>query len=570
MADLKPLGSEKLQGDEKIKRILELTYYNPNKSEKQTVNAEYLSESINGVYGIVKEKDGYYVKKGLNESSLDYIGGMFMKNKNRFHSYKEALKRLELLKGQERLLQEDTKYMLKVNKGNPASAPSPADEAIPAEPVPTDDVAGLPPDAGMTDPSAEPNPEDMGTDTPDMDGEDEGGDYLKSIQKLTGKLGEKLRDNMDQMESDDLKYVLNSVISAIDLNKLDDSDKEEVSAQLDGDEDMGDEDMGDEETPNMEMPPPTGNETEMGEIDALEELINTPLDLSDDGSKPYDEVDEIDEPDGKKTYSGAMKNTLDYDPGLTTDPNDPDIPDDSDVEDVPDPKSIEDDDTGEICTNCKGRGIVGNGKECPVCNGEGVVFDNDTAVNDLDSGFSYSAEDLYDDDPGYDPIEMGEESGVEGEFANSDHWLDLSDEDLYDIKEWFRSNGGVDSSPEDLSNQVIQQYPQLSDKTDSVISYLNYLISTNNSGGNSDEGYQKYLDYDEKDFNSLTDPEKEEFFTLWKKYRKGINEVAEEYTGEEVFDGPDSADVQMREIELNELTNMIHNTVKEKLGKYFE
>ena len=46
-------------------------------------------------------KDGYYVKKGLNEQALDYIGGLFMKNKNRFTSYAEALKRLELLSSQE-------------------------------------------------------------------------------------------------------------------------------------------------------------------------------------------------------------------------------------------------------------------------------------------------------------------------------------------------------------------------------------------------------------------------------------------------------------------------------------
>ena len=114
MADLKPLGSEKLNGDEKLKRILELTYYNNNKKSTGS-KAELVKESTNGgVYGIVKEKDGYYVKRGLNESSLDYIGGMFMKNKNKFSSYAEALKRLDLLKGQEEL-QEATKYVLKTN-----------------------------------------------------------------------------------------------------------------------------------------------------------------------------------------------------------------------------------------------------------------------------------------------------------------------------------------------------------------------------------------------------------------------------------------------------------------------
>ncbi len=101
MADLKPLGSEKLNGDDKLKRILELTYYNENK-KSTSQKAELVKESkTGGVYGIVREKDAYYVKRGLNETSLDYIGGMFMKNKNKFTSYAEAFKRLELLKGQE-------------------------------------------------------------------------------------------------------------------------------------------------------------------------------------------------------------------------------------------------------------------------------------------------------------------------------------------------------------------------------------------------------------------------------------------------------------------------------------
>ena len=87
MAEYKPLGSEKLQADDKLKRILELTYFNEKNKKSNTSKPELVKESTSGgVYGIVKEKDGYYVKRGLNESSLDYIGGMFMKNKNRFSS----------------------------------------------------------------------------------------------------------------------------------------------------------------------------------------------------------------------------------------------------------------------------------------------------------------------------------------------------------------------------------------------------------------------------------------------------------------------------------------------------
>ena len=60
MADLKPVGSEKLKGDDKLKRILELTYYGdiPKDKNPSTGKAEFISESVNGVYGIVKEKDG--------------------------------------------------------------------------------------------------------------------------------------------------------------------------------------------------------------------------------------------------------------------------------------------------------------------------------------------------------------------------------------------------------------------------------------------------------------------------------------------------------------------------------
>ncbi len=141
MADLKPLGSEKLTGNDKLKRILELTYYKNSNNKTSTSKPELVSEAkTGGVYGIVKEKDGYHVKRGLNESSLDYIGGMFMKNKNKFSSYAEALKRLDLLKGQEEL-QEATKYVLKTK---PSQEESPMDE--PSLDMPPSEPAGeLPP-----------------------------------------------------------------------------------------------------------------------------------------------------------------------------------------------------------------------------------------------------------------------------------------------------------------------------------------------------------------------------------------------------------------------------------------
>ena len=196
MADLKPLGSEKLNGDDKLRRILELTYYGNDKksstpNQSLVSKTEYLSESVSGFrFGIVKEKDGYYVKKGLNENSLDYIGGLFMKNKNRFNSYAEALKRLELLAGGE--LNEATKYVLKQKPtsepANEAPVPSPEMGEVPPAPVaPEGDVPPSPEMGGDVPPA--PEGDEMGDDLPS----DESGkpsDYMAEIQKFAGKLGQ--------------------------------------------------------------------------------------------------------------------------------------------------------------------------------------------------------------------------------------------------------------------------------------------------------------------------------------------------------------------------------------------
>lgn len=278
MGDIKPIGSEKLQGDDKFKRILELTYYNQKSSNQKTSKAELVKESKNGVYGIVKEKDGYYVKKGLNESSLDYIGGMFMKNKNKFSSYAEALKRLELLKGQELMNEDITKYVLKTNKPTEENpTPEPAVDNAPAPSMPPSDDAGAPPADAMDDmPADDSAPEAMDPE------ESKRSDYMAEIQKYAGKLGQELRDQQPKMESDDIKYVLNMIISAVDLDKLEDDDIEEIGKKFDRDEEeMGSEEMpaADDEGPEMEPESDeVAPEDDLAErMSKLEELINSKL-----------------------------------------------------------------------------------------------------------------------------------------------------------------------------------------------------------------------------------------------------------------------------------------------------
>lgn len=288
MGDLKPIGSEKLKGEDKLKRILELTYFNENKNVPSSPRAEIIKEStIGGIYGIVKEKDSYYVKRGLNESSLDYIGGMFMKNKNRFSSYSEALKRLELLKGQEEL-QEATKYVLKQPK--PVATEEPM--APPAEAV-ADMPPALPPAEGDGEPMSDVGLEDLPTDgaeeTPSPESEEDN-DPIKLIQKLTGKLGQKLRSAQEDMESDDIKYVINSVVSALNLDKLDSIDKEEILTQFEDEEDYEGEEpeMGGEEVAPESEDSDLGEENDLS-MDALEELINTPFEDMDEEDETFDD-----------------------------------------------------------------------------------------------------------------------------------------------------------------------------------------------------------------------------------------------------------------------------------------
>lgn len=310
MADIKPLGSEKLNGDEKLKRILELTYYN-EKNKKSTSNKpELVKESKTGyVFGIVKEKDGYYVKSGLNESSLDYIGGMFMKNKNRFSSYADAFKRLEFIKGQEEL-NEATKYVLKPNSPkteSPLADPT-ADAPIapPAEepaPAPVEEPSDVPAEDELPteEPSAETEPEEPS--------EPKRSDYMAEVQKYAGKLGQELRDLHDRMESDDIKYVLNMIISAVDLDKLEDDDIEEIGKKFERDEE---EEVPSEEPtvePEDEVPAeePVGDE-ELGEedvtMDALERFINTPMDTDEIDLSKYADLEEYDLPEGDMDESG--------------------------------------------------------------------------------------------------------------------------------------------------------------------------------------------------------------------------------------------------------------------------
>jgi hypothetical protein len=313
MADLKPIGSEKLQGADKIARIMEIARYGEAPKQEINVNetTDYTRILADGnVYGIVKERNGYIVKKGIDESTLDYIDPM--KNRKYHSSYSQALKKLNLIAGELNRLNENEqgielfgeqkKFVLKTPTSSaPVSAPEPAAPA-PVAPAPAPEPMG---DDGMTEPpSDDMMPNDMGTEEPAMDepmmdepmmdepmgseGEgDEGPVTLKQVQKLTGKLGQKLRAyaSEQEMTSEDVKYVLNSILSAVDLNLLDETDKEDILSRFEeegGEEGSNYDEIGMEptepDTSDLDMGGEITSEPEVGESNIYKSKINAIMD----------------------------------------------------------------------------------------------------------------------------------------------------------------------------------------------------------------------------------------------------------------------------------------------------
>jgi hypothetical protein len=282
MADLKPIGSEKLQGQDKIKRIMEIARFNEviPTNINETSRSEYSINLVDGnQYQIVKEKMGYIIKKNINESDVDYIEPM--KNRKYYSSYSQALKRLNLLTKEVNrineheegtsLFGEQKKFTLKLPK--PAPAPEAEVPAVPPAAPPAVPSPELPPSPDMgadmgVDMGADMGAEDMNVDmNAEMGGEDVNVDVndemgggkeeqvtFKTIQKLTGKLTQKIRvlDNEEGMTSENIKYVINMVLSSLELNNLTEEDKEDILSKFEEDtenlegDDMGGEDFTDD------------------------------------------------------------------------------------------------------------------------------------------------------------------------------------------------------------------------------------------------------------------------------------------------------------------------------------
>ena len=287
MADLKPIGSEKLTGLDKINRIMEIARFKETapKAINENATSEYsISLADGNNYQIVKERQGYIIKKTISESETDYIEPM--KNRKYYSSYSQALKRLNLVAGELNrvneneegvsLYGEQKKFTLKTPKPAAPEMPAGPPAELPAAPpsVPSPELPPAPGGdmGGEEMPADDMSGEEMGDEEVDVDvdvdNEEEGGNEdqvtFKTIQKLTGKLTQKIRtlDNEEGMTSEDVKYVINMVLSALDLTSLSEEDKEDIMNKFEEDEteDYGQEDDMDGEDMT--------DDTEVEDIDA--------------------------------------------------------------------------------------------------------------------------------------------------------------------------------------------------------------------------------------------------------------------------------------------------------------
>ena len=157
-------------------------------------------------------------------------------------SMKKAAKDAKNESDEEKL---EEKTVLKVDA--PAPAEPEMEEPIEDE-VPMEDDMEAPVDAEM----------DMEEPAMDDEGDDEE-DSTKKIQKLTGKIGQAIRE-LDEPDAELEKYVINSVISALHLDEFSDEDIEDIISKLEGEEEedeaeaaeAGEMDM---EEPSMEEEP---------------------------------------------------------------------------------------------------------------------------------------------------------------------------------------------------------------------------------------------------------------------------------------------------------------------------
>ncbi len=296
------VNPKKIKGQDKLDRIKDLMGKMSTLNESTSLSeVENVKRGANGViYGIVRENHSYFIKTTEKTSGtilsedFNYIGGLQNKNIERYGSYAEALKQLNLkfdmlnesfgVKGNSNLFEsdavevkeanasgvivkeepeviEDQKTVIKVDA--PAPAPAPVEDEVEEVEVEEDPFA-----------DEEGGEEEISMDV-EEEGEDDGDGYTKKIQKLTGKIGQMLRDK-DEPDAELDKYVINSIVSAIDWEEIPDEDVEDIIAKIEGeDEEDGELEGGDIEGGEDPFADEEGGEDPFADEEGGEELAES-------------------------------------------------------------------------------------------------------------------------------------------------------------------------------------------------------------------------------------------------------------------------------------------------------
>lgn len=278
----KIVNPKTLKGQDKVNRMLDLMGKMATLNESKSFSElELIKKGPNGiVYGIVRENHDYFIKtsnkpygKFLSED-FQYVGGLQNKGTEKYHSYAEALKHLNIKfdmlnesygieyntnifesdgnavagstgygfvieKEEEIILDDDIKEQKKVLK---VDAPASATPAAPVEDEVSDDEFDFSDTSSETDTEEDSFEDESETDVEDTEStgeegtEDLGDDEItKKIQKMTGKIGQMLRDS-EEVDPKLEKYVINSIISALHLDEMDESDKEDIISKFEGED----------------------------------------------------------------------------------------------------------------------------------------------------------------------------------------------------------------------------------------------------------------------------------------------------------------------------------------------
>ena len=331
-----------LKGQDQINRISDLMGRMTTLNESTSLSEiDFIKKGPNGIiYGIIRENHNYFIKTTektsgtLMSEDFNYSGGIQNKYDERYHSYAEALKHLNMkfdmlnesygievgtnlfesdgievkvANSSGVVVKETEEAPVEIGDKNPdneeivideeeevnektvikvdAPAPPPVEDEVEVDEFSMEDEG--------EDPFADDGGDDMGDDMGDEEGMGEDGDETtKKIQKYTGKIGQLLRDK-DEPDAELDKYVINSIISAIDWDEVPDEDVEDIIAKIEGEDEEdgeGDEFATDDEEV-VDLDAEEGDVEDPFADDGGEELAESEVEYEDDNWVVLDKKD---------------------------------------------------------------------------------------------------------------------------------------------------------------------------------------------------------------------------------------------------------------------------------------